>query len=93
MKRIIQYYPIFLKKYQYNKFLKDELTADEIDNIFLPMLIYDGYSAAEIGLKVGLQDSKWMARRFQEVLNMSFSDARDEYFFKPRLLIFTYFSL
>ncbi len=86
MKRIIQYYPIFLKKYQYNKFLKEELTADDIDEIVLPLLIYDGHSAAKIGLKVGLQDSKWMGKRFQEVLNMSFSEARDEYFFKPRLV-------
>ena len=86
MNRIIQYYPTFLKKYQYNKFLKDELSADEIDEIVLPLLIYVGHSAAEIGLKVGLQDSKLMAKRFQEILNMSFSEARDQYFFKPRLV-------
>jgi transposase len=86
MNRIMQYYPIFLKKYQYNKFLENELSADEIDQIVLPMLIYVGHRAAEIGLKVGLLDSKWMAKRFQEILNMNFLEARDEYFFKQRLV-------
>ncbi|GAH59044.1 unnamed protein product, partial [marine sediment metagenome] len=85
MKRILVYYPK-IDRILLRELLNEGLTADEIDDVFLTKLIYKGYAASEIGKKVGLTDSKWMAKRFQHVLDMNFQEARDEYFFRPRIV-------
>ncbi len=85
MKRILIYYTK-IDRILLRGLLNEGLTADEIDDVFLTKLIHKGYVASEIGKKVGLIDSKWMAKRFQHVLDMNFQEARDEYFFRPRIV-------
>ena len=86
MKRILKKYHIFLGRKTVKKYLEDDLTAEEIDEIVLPELVYRGYSSLKIGEMIGLPDSHAIATRFQEILEMKYIEAKDFYYFRKRII-------
>lgn len=86
MQRILTNYQTFLDKDEFQDFLDNDLTADEIDEIVLPLLLNIGFSSSIIGEMVGLPESHAIASRYRDVLDMNYLEARDHYYFKPRIV-------